>query len=207
MGCRKTNVSKLRDSLTLGAATTLLVALMASNAAAATVAIDVATHANMIEIEASAMLDADAPTAWRVLTDYDHYADFIPGLQASHVIARNGAVVTVEQTGNVLFWLFPIPLDVTFEITEAPPTRLISHVVAGGLRALNSRYVLTPEAAGTRLEYSGTLDSGLPLFDPIERAAVRQNIARRFQALANEIERRSADDGKRPAVAPPHAGL
>jgi hypothetical protein len=91
-----------------------------------------------------------------------------------------------------MLWRLHVPLDVTFEITEMAPTTLVSHVVAGDLRALNSRYVLTPVGNGVRLEYTGKLDSGFALFDAIERLAVKQNVARRFQALADEIERRSA---------------
>jgi ribosome-associated toxin RatA of RatAB toxin-antitoxin module len=174
----------------------LLVALLSTNAFAATTAVDVASDAGSINIKASALLNSDARTAWDVLTDYAHYPDFIPGLRASRIVGRRGATVTVEQSGDFLFWLLPVSLDVTFEITEVAPTYLRSRVVAGDLHALDSRYVLTPGATGVRLEYSGVLDSGFPLFDPVERFAVRQNVARRFQALSDEIERRSASQAE-----------
>ena len=168
----------------------LLLGLVAQGAVAATIAIDVTSDADQIAIEASAVLNADATTAWDVLTDYPRYIDFIPGLQECRVVARKGTTVTVAQSGEVTLWLLRTPLDVTFEITETAPTRLDSRVVAGDLRAFNSRYVLTPVGDEVRLEYSGTLQFGVPLFGPIERLAVKQNVARRFQALADEIERR-----------------
>ena len=127
-----------------------------------------------------------------MLTDYERYVDFIPDLQGSRVVARNGATVTVEQTGNVMLWRLHMPLDVTFEITEMAPTSLSSRVVAGDLRTLNSRYVLNPVGNGVRLECTGKLDSGFALFGAIERLAVKQSVERRFQALADEIERQSA---------------
>lgn len=182
------------------------------SAAGATIAISLAPRPGAIEIEGSALLNADAETAWRVLTDYEGYLDFIPGLHGSHVVARNGASVTVEQTGDVKLWLVSVPLDVTFEITEIAPTRLVSRVVAGDLRVLDSRYVLTAVGNGVRLEYTGNLDSGLALSSAIERLAFKQNVAIRFQALADEIERRSAirrgqsnaglQPGKRPVSKP-----
>ncbi len=181
-------------------ASVLLLAPLAQGVLAATVAIGVTSVAEQIEIEASALLNADTETAWRVLTDYPSYVDFIPGLQECRVIARKGATVTVEQSGEVMLWLLHRPLDVTFEITEIAPTRLDSRVVAGDLRAFSSRYVLTSVGRQVRLDYTGTLDSGLALFGPIERLAVRQNVTRRFQALADEIERR-------PGSAPGNAGL
>lgn len=189
-------VSELCVPIALIAAATrwllALLALLAQTAAAATIAISLASHPNTIEIEGSVDLDADAETAWRVLTDYERYVDFIPDLHGSHVVARNGATVIVEQTGNVMLWRLHLPLDVTFEITEMAPTSLTSRVVAGDLRALNSRYLLTPVGNGVRLEYTGKLDAGFALSGTVERLAARQNIARRFQALADEIERRSA---------------
>jgi ribosome-associated toxin RatA of RatAB toxin-antitoxin module len=190
------NVSELDAPIALIAAATrwllALLALLAQGAAAATIAISLASHPDAIAIEGRVDLDADAETAWRVLTDYERYVDFIPDLQGSRIVARNGATVLVEQTGDVMLWRLHLPLDVTFEITEMAPTSLTSRVVAGDLRALNSRYVLTPLGSGVRLEYTGKLGSGFALFGTLERNAVKQNVARRFQALADEIERRSA---------------
>ena len=139
----------------------LLLALPTQGAAAATIAVGVTSVADQIEIEASALLNADTETAWRVLTNYSRYVDFIPGLQECRVIARKGATVTVEQSGEVMLWLLHRQLDVTFEVTEVAPRRLDSRVVAGDLRAFSSRYVLTPAGGQVRLDYSGTLDSGL----------------------------------------------
>jgi hypothetical protein len=42
------------------------------------------------------------------------------------------------------------------------------------------------------IPHTGKLGSGLALFGAIERLAVKDNVALRFQALADEIERRSA---------------
>jgi ribosome-associated toxin RatA of RatAB toxin-antitoxin module len=177
-----------------------LLALVTQGAAAATIAIDVTSQADKIEIEASALLNASIETAWRVLTDYERYVDFIPGLRECRIVARKGATVTVEQAGEVSLWLLHMPLDVTFEIDEIAPSRLDSRVVAGDLRALTSHYVLTPVGNQVRLEYTGNLDSGLALFGPIERLAVKQNVGRRFQALADEIERRPGSGPANPAL-------
>jgi hypothetical protein len=138
------------------------------------------------------VLDADAATAWRVLTDYGRYVEFIPDLRESQVVARHGAMVTVRQSGDAMLWLLRIPLEITFEITESPPDRLQSRAVAGSLRALASSYVLTPAPPGVRLDYTGRVAPGFELFGVIEEAAVRQNVARQFQALADEIERSGA---------------
>lgn len=162
------------------------------HAAAATITLDAERDGDAVDIRASAVLDADSATAWRVLTDYNRYTEFIPDLRLSRVMARRGAMVTVEQSGDAAIWLFKIPVDVTFEIREIPPYRLQSRAVAGTLRVLTSSYALTPAATGIRLEYTGRAAPGYALFGRIEQAAIEHNIARQFQALADEIERQSA---------------
>jgi ribosome-associated toxin RatA of RatAB toxin-antitoxin module len=158
--------------------------------AGATITVDAQRHGNAVDIRATAVLTADAGTAWRVITDYDRYPEFIPGLRSSHVIARHGSMATVEQAGDVSLWPFRFPVDVTYEIHEMPPGNLESKAVGGNLRALASSYVLTPADSGTRLDYSGHADLGSALFREFERVALERAVARQFRALADEIERR-----------------
>ena len=164
----------------------------AHDAPAAAIAVDAQRQGDTIEIRASAVLHADATSAWRVLTDYERYVDFIPDLHTSRILARNGALVTVEQSGDASLWMLKVPVDVTFEVTESPPDRLSSRAIAGSLRAVSSSYLLTSGAAGLRLDYSGRIAPGFELFGRIEQAVVRRNVSRQFQALVDEIERRSA---------------
>jgi ribosome-associated toxin RatA of RatAB toxin-antitoxin module len=167
----------------------------AAPALAANISVTAQRHGDMIDVNATALLRADAATAWRVLTDYDHYAEFIPDLRVSRVVARNGPLVTVEQTGDAALWMLRIPIAVTYEVMESPPNRLQSHAIGGSLRALASSYVLTATQCGVRLKYSGQIAPGFELFSRIKQIAVRKNIERDFQALADEIERRSAVGG------------
>jgi ribosome-associated toxin RatA of RatAB toxin-antitoxin module len=170
-----------------------LAAALAQQAVAATINFDAERLGGAIEIKASAVLKADAATAWCVLTDYGRYADFIPDLRASRVLARRGATVTVEESGDATLGLLRMSLDVTFEITELAPNSLRSRAVAGSLRSLASSYELTPVATGVRLDYRGRVEPGFELLGPIEQLAAERNIARQFRALADEIERRSTE--------------
>ena len=162
------------------------------DASAATITIDAETHGDAFYIRASTVLNADAATAWLVLTDYNRYPEFIPDLRVSRIVARSGATVTVEQSGDAVLWLFKLPIDITFEINEFPPKALRSRAVAGSLRALTSSYTLTPVGTGVRLDYEGHVAPRFEFFGDIEQAAMRQDVTRQFQALADEIERRSA---------------
>jgi len=166
---------------------------------AATIAVESRRDGEMVHIHARASLNSDMATAWRVLTDYERYVEFIPDLRTSRVIARTGSKVTVAQSGDAV-WLFRWPLDVTFEINENPPDRLQSRAVAGSLQSLVSSYELTSDGSGTRLDYNGDVEAGFALFGRIEQAAVERNVARQFKALADEIERQGTNAAPRPVV-------
>lgn len=161
-------------------------------AAAASVTVVAERSGAAIELHASAVLHADPATAWRVLTDYERYPAFIPDLRRSRVVSRRGSSVVVEQTGVAALWLFRLPVDIRYEIDELPPGRLRSRAVAGSVRALASCYTLTPSASGLRLEYAGRLEPRSTLFEGLQHAAIEHSVGRQFQALADEIERRSA---------------
>jgi hypothetical protein len=145
-----------------------------------------------IVIEASTVLRSDVATTWRVLTDYERYADFIPGLRSSRVVSREGAHLTVAQSGDASAGLVHVPLDVTYEITEFPPYALRSDATTSLLRAFESRYVLTPTAAGVRLDYTGRVTARPAFAGRFEAFVMQRNVVREFQALADEIERTAA---------------
>jgi hypothetical protein len=179
----------------------VVLGILATSPRAATVTIEAQREDGAIELRASVLLAADAQTAWRVLTDYGRYPEFIPDLRTSRVVARHGTSVTVEQSGDARVWLLRLPLDITFAILENPPNRLRSRATAGSLRALESSYELRTVAGGVRLDYAGHVVPGYRLAGVFEQLAVENNVARQLQALADEIERESAK-AKAPAGAP-----
>jgi len=140
-------------------------------------------------VQAQADLDASLQIAWRVLTDYEHYADFIPDLKSSRVLARVGNTAIVEQKGEAGFFLYHFPLEVTLSVTEGPGTAVTSRAISGTFREMIGSYVLTPTSAGVRLVYTGRLVPTFRLPPLIGVAAVRAAVERQFMALAREIRR------------------
>ncbi|MGE5104373.1 MAG: SRPBCC family protein [Betaproteobacteria bacterium] len=163
----------------------------ASEAGAADVVVSIEHEGRVTVVHADARVAASVATAWRVLTDYDGYDRFIPGVRASRTLARDGANVTVAQSDDVAIGVLPLRVDVTYDIMESPPDRLRSHAHAGALPVLDSVYTLVPDASGVRVDYVGRIEGGLPLIAPLARNALAATVARQFEALAGEIERRT----------------
>ncbi len=157
--------------------------------AAEDIHIESSRNGGLVEIRATADVAADRATAWRVLTDYGRYPEFIPDLRESRVVSRNGTTVIVEQVGSAALGPLRIPVEITFQIAESPPFALESRAIAGSVRTLESRYSLTAHGDGTRLTYSGSIRPALPLFGSLGQSTIEANIARQFRALVTEIER------------------
>jgi ribosome-associated toxin RatA of RatAB toxin-antitoxin module len=142
-----------------------------------------------VMVQAEAVLDAPLQIAWRVLTDYEAYAKFIPDLKSSRVLARSGNTAIVEQKGEAGFFLYHFPLEVTFSVTEVPDTSVRSHALSGTFKEMTGNYVLSEQGKAVRLVYNGRLVPAFRLPPLIGVAALRAAVERQFVALVREIRR------------------
>ncbi len=143
-------------------------------------------------VEAVAVFPADPRVAWQVLTDYDRYADFIPDLRSSRIVARSGSGTVVEQRGQAGFLFIRIPLEVRYLVEETPYRTVRSRAIGGDFREMDGRYELSPVPGGLRLTYSGRLVPGFMMPPLFGTTAVRLSVERQFGAMVREIVRRDA---------------
>src|SRR5262245_64001974 len=171
--------------------------------AAADVTVETVRRGEAIEVSAQADLHADVFTAWEVLTDYDRYASFIPDLAVSRVVTRDARSAIVEQKGEARLLALRFPLEVRLAVSETPYRSVRSRAIAGNFRELQGLYELAPIPGGLRLVYSGRMVLGEEPPGLIDATVVRLNVARQFEALVREIERRSGTrDGPGDAPTP-----
>jgi len=151
-----------------------------------------------ITVSASAVMQVDARIAWEVLSDYDNLAQFIPDMKSSRVVSRSGDRVVVEQKGEIGFFFYRQPVDVTLEVLEQPQRRIVARRIAGNIRDLETRYELGTSDAGVRFDYSGRFIPAFSLPPLIGMPIVRRIVERRFRAMVEEIVRRDALARTRP---------
>ena len=144
----------------------------------------------LIKVSASVDLPVDPAIAWKVLTDYDHYADFISGLVESRVVERNAEGLVIEQKGDIGVLFFRQSAYSRMLVTELPPTAVVSRGLEGSFRDLNGRYELQPAGSGVRLTYTGSFVPDFFLPPLIGMAIVHHTLERNFSELAAEIVRR-----------------
>ena len=153
------------------------------------IVLEATRRGHALEILASATLEVELPVAWRVLTDYERYVQFIPDLQTSRVLRRDGAELILEQRGEARFLWLRFPLAVRLAVTEEAPRRVESRLLDGTVREMVGRYELSPSASGARLIYTGRIVPEDERTGPIDAAIIRATVSRQFTALVREIER------------------
>ena len=162
-------------------------------ATAQMVNIETAGHGNLVTMTASAEMQVDPRTVWKVITDYDHLAQFIPDMRSSRVLQRDGDNLMVEQTGIFGFLFFQQAIEVKLAVVESPPLRIVARAVGGNFREMEGIYELeTLPAGGVRLSYSGRMVPDFSIPPLIGRIVVRRVLVKQFTAMVNEIIRRDA---------------
>lgn len=146
-------------------------------------------------IQVSVRTTVKAPLAliWSTLTDYDHLAEFIPGMKKSRLVERQGKVAVIEQSGLAHLWFFHFPIDVTVEVTEHPSFAIQIRLLKGNLKRLEGHYEI--EKIGEdlySLRWSGTIEPGLAVPGFLATDMMRKNISEQFLGMVSEIERRAA---------------
>ena len=161
-------------------------------AGAQELAIEIERQGEFITVTASARMQVDARIAWEVLSDYDHLAQFIPDMKSSRVVSRSGDRVVVEQKGEIGFFFYRQPVEVTLEVREQPQRRIVARRIDGNIREMETRYELEASDAGVRLDYTGRFTPDFYLPPLIGMPIMRRIVERRFRAMVDEIVRRDA---------------
>ena len=142
------------------------------------------------DTKARADIDATAADAWRVLTDYDRLAEFIPGVSESRVVSREGSWALVELRGEASWLFFTFPMHVRLAIAEFPYDRIESNAIGGSFRQMHGVYFLRTIPGGIELRYEGSFTPDFVVPPLIGTLLIRSRLEKRFRALVREIERR-----------------
>ncbi len=161
-------------------------------------------HGESFEFEAVSEFEADLDQAWEVLTDYDRFSDFIPGMQTSQIVARHERNVVVDQRGEASLLFFTFPIRVRLAIEEYPYRRIVSRAIEGDFRELRGTYDLEAHGRRVRFHYSGRLTPNFSIPPLISTILVRHIVEKRFSAMVDEILRRQRS--RNPPTTPVRGG-
>jgi ribosome-associated toxin RatA of RatAB toxin-antitoxin module len=177
----------------------LLVCLQSISALARPPAADVNVSVERVDSDAGRVYQVSAhgevaakPAAvWRILTDYDHMAEFVPDLHSTRVLERSGDQAIVEQRGVAHFLFFRREIRLLVQVREQPMSRIDISLVDGDMAVYHCtwRLVPVPETGGTRIVYSGALAPKFYVPAIFGANLIRADIAKMMAAVLARIDR------------------
>jgi hypothetical protein len=164
-------------------------AVATAGAEAAHTTVAVSRDGQLFTIESVSRIVAGRDIAWAVLTDYDGYVDFVPGMTLSRRVGDQP--LRIEQRGEFGVLFFRKAVYATLEVAESPPLGIRFRSVSGNLRTLETAVTLHIEGDQVVVTYHSVIEPDFWVPPLIGTPLVRAAIGRRLGAVADEIERRA----------------
>ncbi|MGJ9416336.1 SRPBCC family protein [Massilia sp. CMS3.1] len=143
------------------------------------------------QIASSGTVASTPDVVWRILTDYNHLADYLPNLKSARVVSRNGDRVIVEQQGAAHFLFFSQTIRLVVQVHERAPDRIDISLIDGDMKVYRASWELSPlaGAAGTRVVYHATIEPKFDVPGVIGTSVVRKDIAKMMAAVLLRLDR------------------
>ncbi len=90
------------------------------------------------------LISTTVDNAWQVLTDYEHFAEFMPGVVSSQLLESKGDRKIFEQINKIKTLVFSIESRVKVATIESYPKQIAFEAVDGDLKTMNGTWVLEP---------------------------------------------------------------
>jgi carbon monoxide dehydrogenase subunit G len=146
---------------------------------------------NRVHVAGSTVVEAPLQDIWRVLTDYDHLSDFIPGLRMSRTLATAPKRLLVQE-GIVRWWIFQRKVRLVFEVEEVPPHTIRFAAVDGDFLEHRGTWRVEPRDGQARIEYEATMRPNFVLPPVVGGWLLKGQLVDSLRAIAARVEAVSA---------------
>ena len=146
-----------------------------------------------VRVQAQAIVHARREVIWQTLTDYENLPRFLPGIEKSQVIRRDGNAALVEQVGRTSFLFLTYPIHVVVRAEELEPRMLQIRLVSGNLKQFESTYRIESIEGRDQqflLRWTAIMEVDLPVPLFVAVRLVRMDAQEQFAGILAEIERR-----------------
>jgi ribosome-associated toxin RatA of RatAB toxin-antitoxin module len=167
----------------------LLTLIASASVAAAT--ISVSKHNDTYTVNANAEVHAAPEIVWEVLTDFEHFAQFVPDMRLSRVVSGSGNNMVVEQQGIANMLFFHRRINAVMAVDLQPQTAITFRALSGNLRLMTGSWNIKPTSTGCRIDYASVSipDFWTPPF--IASLLVRSQVTTQINGVIAEINRRA----------------
>ena len=167
----------------------LITMLLGSLQAWAEASVQVESKGTTLYVQAEITTAADSKTAWAVLSDYDHWTEFIPDLVVSRVISRPGDPLQLEQRARIPT-MPNFPVVMILQVEETPSERIRFYRTAGNVQSFAGEWLIEDKPGKVRLIYRAVVMPGFPMPPQVSMEIFRSDAKVRMEAMAQEMARR-----------------
>lgn len=153
--------------------------------------IDSGDGGKMYRIASSGTVAATPAAVWRILTDYNRMADYVPDMKSARVVSRDGDKVIIEQHGAARFLFFSRDIHLVVQVHEQAPNKLDVSLIDGDMKVYRCTWELMPVAAtgGTRVVYNATIEPKFYVPGMVGASMVRKDVAKMMAAVLLRLDR------------------
>ncbi|MEL6501846.1 MAG: SRPBCC family protein [Cyanobacteria bacterium J06623_1] len=144
------------------------------------------------------LITTSLDNAWQVLTDYENFADFLPGVTSSELLESSGDRKVFEQTNKIKTLVFSIESRVQVATTETYPEQIAFQAVDGDLETMDGIWMLEavspyPSAPPDRvlLTHKVMVEPANAPSNGIFFSIYEDRLQETLEAIKTEAERRS----------------
>lgn len=137
--------------------------------------------------------------AWQVLTDYDSFSEFLPGVISSELIENNGDRKVFEQINKIKTFVFSVESRVKIATTETYPKQITFEAIDGDLETLNGQWLLEPVSPypsappdKVLITHRVTVEPAEAPSDGIFFSIYEDRLQKTLKAIQQETEKRSS---------------
>jgi carbon monoxide dehydrogenase subunit G len=149
-------------------------------------------------VEADLLVAASTDEVWGVLTDFDHMAQILSSVDASHIVNPEGNRFQVVQKSHGNVGPVRISQDSVREVELTPKREIRSHLLKSDLKASDFSTRISEEGNASRITVRGKFVAGGLAASILSVEAIEAQTQRNYQELRDEILRRNSNE-PRPA--------
>ena len=145
------------------------------------------------------LTNSSVESAWQVLTDYENFSKFLPGVQSSQLIEKKGDRTVFEQVNKVKTFVFSIEARLQIANVETYLQQIAFEAIDGDIKSLKGKWTLEPvspypsaPADQVLLTHTVAVEPNKSLSDEIFYKIYEDRLEETVAAIKQETEKRSS---------------
>ncbi|MEM8828748.1 MAG: SRPBCC family protein [Cyanobacteria bacterium P01_G01_bin.19] len=145
------------------------------------------------------LANSSVENAWQVLTDYENFAEFLPGVESSVLLEQQGDRTVFEQINKIKTFVFSIEARLQIANTELYPQQIAFEAIDGDIKSLKGKWTLEPvspypsaPANQVLMTHKVVVEPNQSLSDDLFYKIYESRLEETVAAIKQETEKRSS---------------